>query len=184
MCLLLVKAGGYPQKWRSHGQKRKPFSENKWIVIPELLPVIHTCFFLCHVVCSAVILKLGMSTSTFHLIVSSKLCRSLTVCMFPSRRLVNFKAISKTACKKMWKVMAYHQLHYVQSSIEEQKMTSSDEPQPSTQSWRHRNTHFISFHHTLLHFRFSSMSSFTPQPSIFSLCHFHRGCLMQPSKCT
>lgn len=90
VCLLLVKAGGCPEKWRSHGQKRKPFSESEWIVIPELLPVIHTCFFLCHVVCSAVILQLSTSTSTFHLITVPKLWLSLTACTFPSRRPATF----------------------------------------------------------------------------------------------
>lgn len=100
MCLLLVKAGGCPEKWRSHGQKRKPFSKSEWIVIPELLPVIHTCFFLCQVVCSAVILKPSTSTSTFHLVIIPKLWHYLTVCMFLARSLENFMPISKTVCKR------------------------------------------------------------------------------------
>lgn len=100
VCLLLVKAGGCSEKWRSHGQRRKPFSENEWIVIPELLPVIHMCFFLCHLVCSAVILKPSTSTSTFHFIIVPKLWRSLTVCTCPSKRLANFNTISKKVCKR------------------------------------------------------------------------------------
>lgn len=87
MCLLLVKAGGNPEKWRSHGQKRKPFSESEWIVIPELLPVIQACFFLCHVVCSAVIFKRSTSTSTFHFITVPKRRYSFTVRIFPSKTI-------------------------------------------------------------------------------------------------
>lgn len=181
VCLLLVKAGGCPEKWRSHGQKRKPFSESEWIVIPELLPVIHTCFFLCHVVCSAVILKLSTSTSTFHLITVPKLWLSLTACTFPSRRPATF--FKKRRGRVTRKVTRFHPPHRVQPSTEERTLTSSDERPPSAHSHGDTGVHASFLPITRCYIFALSARQLLRLSRVLSRCRFHWRRLMRQAKC-